>query len=1775
MNIDKLINKLELLGVKLRNEGGRLLYSAPPGAIPESLLGEMRHRREQIIEWLARRRDRGAFVPSPGESAPLLSFAQQRLWFLDRLSPGVPAYNIVAAASVRGNLCIDSLRRSFARIASRHESLRTIFVPEEGSPVPIVSSSAHVPFATVDVRDIPASDRTGEVHRLMALEARRPFDLAQGPLIRVTLYLLDHEEYIILASMHHIVADEWSIGVLIAELGLFYQAFSSGCTLSLSNLAIQYTDYARWQREQLSHRVEDLWTYWKSAIDGTYVDISLPPDRDRPAVPSFRGGRLSTVLPEDLCAALRTLGLRAGTTQFVTLLAAFKVLLHRYTNQDRVSVGTAVAGRDQPEFESLIGCFTNTLVLQSDLAGDPSFLELLGRVRDVVVGALDHQAMPFEELVRRIQPERESILPPLFRVAFAMQNSPMPQLRLPGLQLSPLEIDTGTSKFDLSLFLFEAGRSLSITAEYSTDLFDGDTISRMLVHFRIILESVVAAPETRLSSLAVLSPAERHEILETWNDTTENITPASFCELFRAQVKKSPEAIAIESDDRVISYRNLDIWSDRIALHLHRLGVVRETRVAVQLDRSPELVSAFIGILKVGGAYLPIDPSLPRQRCRFMMDDAGAPVLLTNTRLVEGFDHGRAHLVLLDDDSTNQSGDYSARFAPPVEPDSLAYVIYTSGSTGQPKGVLIEQRGLANLALSQIRTFGIEPGCRVLQFANPGFDASISEFAMALGSGASLCMAARESLVPGPDLRATLAGRQINVLTLPPSCLSVMSLENLPSLRTVILAGETCTTEALERASGLQRRVFNAYGPTEATVCASIKEYSDATRPRTVGRPIANTRLYILDSQLQPVPIGVAGELYIGGVGLARGYLNLPGLTDQKFLADPFGQTPGGRIYKSGDLARYLPGGDVEFLGRIDRQVKLRGYRIELEEIEAVLRAHHFVHEALVVVKEERNSDRQLVAYIVPEGSGWVGQGTGSPPQIWPSVAEYHIFDDLLYHAMTHDWRRNSHYRAAISRYVRDKVVVDVGTGRDATLARFCAESGARKIFAIEVNNEAYRDALNLVRRLGLEGLVEVIYGDASRSILPEPIDVCVSELVGPIGGCEGAAVILGNMRRMLGPGGVMIPRRSVTKIAAVTLPGKLAREPRFAEGTDHYVRKIFERFGNPFDLRVCLKNVSGHEVISDAAIFEDLDFVGDFRAEFERNVFLDVKDDARLDGFLLWLELHVMDGEVIDILKHQYCWLPVYLPVFTPGILVSAGDSIEVTCQGSLSENGINPDYFLVGLLRRRGGQTIRFKWHSPHHGQTFRATPFYRQLFPGDQPAVGAAIERTHLHEGASRGIGGRRNVARTRGAVSIPIVNNALMISSLRHYVKSHLPDYMCPSSYAFIGRIPRTYSGKVDRGALKPVEQVMSPLETTHDFPRDQWELNLLEIWRDLLDKNAISITEDFFDIGGHSLLAVRLVARIEERFCQRVPLSMLLGGTTIKDLASFLRGQIVFANGSSLVAIANESGSRPPFYCVHAIGGNVLSYRELARNLSPDQPFFAFQAPGVDGDREPYNHLEDLAAHLVEELSLARPEGPYLLGGHSFGGIVAFEMAKQLRATGREVSLLAIIDTPAPINGRFLSDFNETEWLVSYVRLLERFFRRSVTLDRDTLSHLNADGRIDYFLDTLRDAGFLPPEAGLQSVRGILCVARASQQALRSYAPETYSGNVILLRAETLADEDANDFYRASFSDSAMNWGALVTGQIEVQEVSGDHITMLVDPYVRELGRCLQRCLDRL
>jgi amino acid adenylation domain-containing protein len=996
---NELLGYLRGLDIQLWVDQGRLRFNAPQDVMTPELKAEIASHKAEIIELLSRVSPASAPITIVDRQQNLeLSFTQRRLWFLYQIDRDVAAYQLRYNLQMTGVLHVDILERSLTEIVRRHEILRTNFVEKEGNPFQIIHPPQPVQLSVIDLQllrrgeaspqqkpqpviltvidlqGFASEEREIELHRLANQEAEIPFNLEKDALLRVTLLRLEPQKHILLIKLHHIIADAWSIGVFSRELTSLYKSFTEAKPANLPDLPIQYADFSQWQNQYLTKEtLVDQLAYWKDQLAGIPPVSGLPTDRPRPPVQTFKGGAELFEVSKALTEKLKNLSQKSGGTLFMTIMSAFFILLARHTGEADIVVGIPIANRTRLELESLMGCFVNTLVLRSQLHGNPTFLDLLQKVRQTALNAYANQDLPFEQLVEALQPERSLSHNPLCQVLFAWENVQMNVLEFPNLQVTPFKTGHSTARTDLCLEMMETGQGLQGSFEYSTDLFDVETIRRMIDHFQILLAEIVANPEQTVMTLPLLTAGEKQQVLEAWNATTTTYPQEkSIAAIFEEQVKLRGNAIAAKFGETEISYAELNTKANHLAHYLQNKGIGDQALVGICVDQSVEMLIGLLGILKAGAAYVPLDKDYPDDRLELMLNDAGVRVVITQQQQAARFANHGHEIICLDREWTEISKTPNSLNNPRNQAtgNSLAYVIYTSGSTGHPKGVEVEQRAIARLVINT-NYINIGHEDRIGQASNASFDAATFEIWGALLNGAMVVGINKETVLTPESLAATILEQHITTLFLTTALFNQIARqkpETFAPLKNLLFGGEAVDVEAVRiiMAKGKPARLLHVYGPTENTTFSTwylINQIAPKAISIPIGQAIANTQTYILDRQQQIVPIGVIGELHVGGDGLAKGYLHRPELNTEKFIPNPYLSSE--RLYRTGDLAKYDANGDIEFMGRIDFQVKIRGFRIEIGEVEAAIAHHDRVQDLIVIAKDDPLGNKSLIAYVV------------------------------------------------------------------------------------------------------------------------------------------------------------------------------------------------------------------------------------------------------------------------------------------------------------------------------------------------------------------------------------------------------------------------------------------------------------------------------------------------------------------------------------------------------------------------------------------------------------------------------------------------------------------------------------------------------------------------------------------------------------------------------------------------------------------------------------------
>ena len=1342
------------------------------------------------------------------EASAILSFpaavAQEAFWFLDQLEPGSSALNVAVRFHLAGPLDGQLMEKAFNEMIKRHEILRTHLELEAGDLKQVVLPSVQITLDVIDLSHLPESERRVETERQGSLDAHRRFRLNETPLIRANLLRLGRQEHMLQVTLHHAISDGWSVGLMTNELTTIYDALIKREPCPLPALPIQFADFTLWQREYLQGPViASQLDYWKRRLAGC-TEPDLPTDRPRPLVKRWNGEIVSILLPDELTARLQRISQDNGATLFMTFLATFKVLLLRYTGQTDIAIGSPVVGRTRVEIEKLIGVFINTLILRTDLSGNPTFSQALKLVRETVIEAMANQDLPFETLVKELHPHRDLSKNPLFQINFIHQRDFVKPVTFGGVTLTAIPSRSPGAIFDMQFFMVERDGIWRASCDFNNDLFDKGTAVRMLGHFHQLLTGIASDPDTPIQQLEILTPDERRQMLLGWNSTDRTYPgDETVPRLFEDQASRNPDKTAVVCGENSLTYSELDQAANRVSAWLKLAGAKPGVLVGICIERSLDMIIGVLGILKSGAAYVPLDPAFPEDRIAYMIEDAKMPVIVTQAKFASILPAHKAKVLTLDVLPIAIPMDSES---PRERADDLAYVIYTSGSTGRPKGVQISHRSVVNLLCSMQREPGLAANEVFLAVTTLSFDISVLELFLPLITGAKLVIAPRDIAADGTLLLKLMADSGTNVMQATPATWRMLidcGWQGDPRLK-ILCGGESVGPDLAERVLDRCGELWNMYGPTETTIWSTTERLVRGAEI-TIGRPIANTQVFIVDGNFQPVPIGVIGELLIGGDGVAVGYLNKPELTRERFVPHPFDANRGAVLYRTGDLARYRADGRIDFLGRGDNQVKIRGFRIELGEIETTMSRLEGVARAVVIAREDTPGNKRLVAYLVPK----IGKS-------------------------------------------------------------------ARNIDAVQ----------------------------------SDPL-----------------------------------------------------------------------RASSAYE---------GHE-----------------RAE--------------------------------------------------------------------------DP------LLARN--------------------------------PAM-------------------------------------------LRAALRTKLPDYMIPSSFVVLEALPLTPNGKVDRKALaKPDDE--SDQNRSYEAPHGATEEKLAGIMGSLLGLARVGRNESFFDLGGHSILAVTLFSEIERVSGKRLPLATLFRAPTIAHLAAALETTNDRAEQWPSLVPINPKGSKAPFFCVHGAGGNVLLYRDLARHLGADYPMYGLQCQGLDGKATPLTTVEAMAEKYLREIRKLQPEGPYYLGGYCLGGTIAYEMAQRLNAEGEKVAFLALLDT-----------YNFCRR--NQPRLFS-FLRQKIAFHWGNLMRLplrNWSGYLSSKLRVARDGEFFSLwQALTQLYRSdarpnhvtLASLQEVNDRAAAAYEPLPYGGRVTLFKPEI-----NYDFY----PDPQMGWGNLVLGGLELIELRGNPHAMLVEPYVRSLASRLKEEMEK-
>lgn len=1730
-----------------------------------------------------------------------LTESQMEMWLAATMSPEASAaYNESCALHLRGNLNVEQLNAALHDVINAHEALRTTFDVEGRHQIIAPRLDLEMPLR--DFTNLAPSERDIHLQSLLDQEGRNAFDLVKGPLLRLQLVRLEPAYHVLVTTVHHIVCDGWSYDVFLNELGACYSARLHGRKYESAN-RMSFSEYQKWQmQQQQSPEAVAAEAYWQAQYADIPAMLELPIDHPRSAVRTFRARRLCASLEPALMQGLRKVASRCGCTQFVLLMVAFKVLLHRLSGQEDLVVGFPVAGQMLAGNKDLIGHCVNLLPLRSHVDGQQPFDAYLGTLKKVLLDACEHQNYTFGTLVKKLELPRDSSRVPLIGATFNI-DPPMTGLCFEGLEHTLRVNPRSFYNFDFEFNLVEEGGGLEVECSFSTDLFDDATIHRWLKHWKYMLAAIVDHPQTSIDKLPLLDEGERKLVVEDWNQTQTKVSgPQCIHEWVERQAASSPNQAAVVSTGRSLTYDELDGCANQLAHHLQALGAGTGERIAVLLERSCEMPLTLLGVAKTGAAYVPLDPSYPVAAITSMLADIGPKALVTRQSLADRLPDIGVPVIRIDADWSKIAEHPRHRPGTSVKSSDAVYIIYTSGSTGKPKGVEIVHAGLVNLVAWHQRVFQCAEGDRFSQIASPAFDAAAWEIWSCLALGGTLC-------IPEENVRGTprmlldwLKTHRIAYCFMPTPMMEACFKEQWNQgfvLKSLFVGGDELRQVP---AVDLPCPLYNLYGPTENTVISTFcKVTGDSDQHRSIiGRPIDNSQAYVLDPYLQPQPIGVAGELHVSGMGVSRGYFKRPELTAGKFVPHPF--IPGERLYKTGDLARLLADGRLEFLGRIDHQVKIRGFRVELGEIESVLAQHQSVREAHVSARHENSRGKQLVAYIVSkttEGESGVESAAISDREVqWEtqykkaieradssleasSDPSLKIYEDTGLKQTDEEvasWVANTVERI---RNLHPKRVLELGCGTGLVtlkLAPCCEEYWASDFSQAAVRNLERRLESNQQMMPNIHLFTQA--ANDFRGVPQRYFDVVVlNSVVEYLTSAAYLVAVLEGAIQVLGDGGVVflgdVPNLWLQRVFHTSEQMHLA-SPDTSMGV--LISRVHKRIAQDKRLLVApefflalqrrLPDITHVEFrLMRGRLINELTRI---HAETHYDVLLHVRSrQSKQSEAIEWLDQWAPDALRARLSNGTTTALGVsgFLHKRINGRIRAYGlmEGETVKQAGEMMglvrslEDGVDPED--IWRLGDELGCLVDISWLN--HGKDGRCEAIFR-------PKNSATHARSMLpfHSSADHVTGFHSLYA--SNPLQARLASD--LTPKLRNYLEQRLPSYMVPSAFVFVEALPLTVNGKVDEKNLP--EPPLDFQEQKDEFvpARDALEIQLVKIWQEVLGVKGIGVRDNFFNLGGHSLLAVRLFSQIEKLTGKVLPISTLFQAPTIESLARILANDKWSPPWSPLVPIKPQ-GVRPPFYCVHGAGGNILEFNHMARYIPDSLPLYGIQAQGLDGKLPWLSRVEDMAALYIKEITAFQPQGPYYLGGSSFGGLVAYEMACQMRAIGLPIGLLALFDTGTPDYPQYLP--STTVLQRKWNNMLQR-----IKLHWGNLRDLEPQKRWEYIHEKAGKVGnewhkrarragkwltkhyeymTLPP--------AIRDVRKSGHQASQTYDPKPYDGKVTLFRA--------TEQPRGIIPDPTLGWGRLVRGPLEIIEVPGHHGSLIREPRVRILVARLVEALTKV
>lgn len=1763
---------------------------------------------------------------STPDASPPLSPAEQRLWFVDQLEPNHPFYNLPLAARIDGPLDQELLWRCVDACVARHETLRSTYELIDGQPLRRILPTLSIPRTSVDLRT--HADAEAELQAQIAHHSRLPFDLAQGPLLRVLHWRLADQQHVILLVMHHIVSDGWSMAVMMGELAELYRQAAAGEPFELRPLEVHYREYAAWQQEALTpERIEPAIEFWQQALDGAVETLDLPVDFPRPAVQDFHGATCEFSLPPATSAAVRNLAQSLQVTPYSVLLTAYGSLLSRWSGQRDLTIGTAVANRTEPMLEALIGFFVNTVMIRHQAEGSETFAELVRETHRRATEAIAHQEVPFERVVGRLAKRRDRSHSPLFQAAFVLQNAPHSLVAADGLTITPMSVDNGTAKFDMTLLLGERDGVYRGHFEYRSSLFLAESIARMATSLQTLLTAALEDSGTAVDALPLVTPAEAEAILSRSvgprSETTPGeTTPAeTLTSAFAQAVARTPVATAIRHGERSIRYADLDGYAAQISRGLQLAGVRSgggdrpADRVLVYLPRSIDQIAASIAAMRAGAAFVPVDTQVPLARLIAIVGDLEpAAIIAPAGRLAEiraALAESAQPEIVCRSAAELAAADDGQRLPTEVSPHDLAYLIFTSGSTGVPKGIPIEHRAISNFIAEFTRVLEIRPGMRCGHLFSPSFDGALGDIYPALASGGCIEILDQDVVIDPQRLARELTRRQVETVALTPATLAILDPARLPHVRQILSAGAPLSGDLAARWLPTHA-LYNGYGPTECAVGVAIKrmEPGDLAFP-AVGRPLANTSIYVLDPHGRLVPDGVIGEVHIGGRGVSRGYWRRPDLDRTAFLVDPFyprGDEPTDRprMHRTGDLGRWSQDGQLEIVGRRDEQIKLRGFRIEPAEIAAAIESLPDVAQAVVIADGDDSAvdgaGRRLIAYVVPNRdakSDAVARGESSAPSQDAAESEQvdnwrRLFDEsqrggpVVLDPVNHfaGWTsvitgrpiptdQMRHWADAAARRIRaltPRRVLEIGCGTGLILLRIA--DAVESYVGVDLLDSALGQLRKtLATRPELAKKVTLACREADDlGDLPEGgfDTIVLNSIVQYFPSEEYLLRVLQGAQRLLAPGGRIFlgDLRNLRLQRAFAIAVELERrgdEPLTVAQFESRVR---------------------NRVAHDEELLVDPDLQTLFAPRLDRlrevrTLVKTARGDNELNRFRFDAVL-AFDSPATQ-LRHDWARRRGNRTARSGNsarIVANAQVQREVAIDRRLAES--SPSRLFQELLEEvdasrspsikpwslveraaRKGLSLRVDWcpdaddaivvetvngsskRSPggllrELGLTARAARPDYSLPPGNSVPTGDHPSRT-----APRAFTNRPLVRR----------ENLNLIPRIRRELQDRLPAYMVPAAYVLIDELPLTLQGKLDRAALPAPPPQRNAGEHEVRPPRTASQRLLVEVWEELLEVTPIGIDDDFFELGGHSMLAVRMVSEVQQRTGQTLPLAALFRSPTIERLAECLDHPEAVA-ASTLIPLA-IGGSGAPLFCIHPAGGTVFCYRELADAFAGGRPVFGVQARGLDGLQAPHTTATEMAADYASAIQTAAPSGPIHLLGWSLGGNIAYEVARHLRSSGREIGLLALLDSGLISGQRELSE-------ADFLPLIAALFPGQKAESLEQLRQKSPLEQLEYFVRQAAIAGIVPDDPAVVGPH-IFDVFQANIRAIHEHEPLPFDGAMLLVRPGDQLKTGA------LFDDETLGWSRLVQ-DVRVENVTGDHAHMLQQPAVTQIAALVQACL---